>query len=459
MSIQTKLYLTLAAILPLFVAVSVTVSLSSEKSLYDDTARNLMVEKASSYLDSMNMLMVSGAMQNRELLREKLMADDNILDARMLRADKITQIYGPGAEHENPSDELDRRALAGETVWQEKDTPQGRTLTYITPVLAESNYRGTNCLGCHMAKENEVLGATRITLSLQKTDEAIQNNALRLASTQIGMMAIAAVLLSLLLKKVIVSPIQKMQKTLSYMEKNSDLTHKVSVHSQDEIGQASKTLNAMITRFADSLNQVVHSTARLKQSASEIEGSADKSLVQASRQREQAEHMRSSMEELIASTREVSSSADQSANASREAQSVAEEGINKTRQASDHINTMNLAVQETASVIKNLDEKSNNVGNVLEVIKGIAEQTNLLALNAAIEAARAGESGRGFAVVADEVRTLSQRTHESAQEIEAMIAQLQQEAKNAVGSMNNAQEVAQLGVAQVEDATDVLQRM
>src|SRR5690554_8021081 len=111
--------------------------------------------------------------------------------------------------------------------------------------------------------------------------------------------------------------------------------------------------------------------------------------------------------------------------ASQEAKVDANEGMTKTDLASQSINTMNLALVSAAEVIQTLDERSNNVGSVLDVIKGIAEQTNLLALNAAIEAARAGETGRGFAVVADEVRTLSQRTAESTQEIEKMIAQLQ----------------------------------
>jgi len=250
-----------------------------------------------------------------------------------------------------------------------------------------------------------------------------------------------------------------MHSTLDLMERNSDLTQLVKVDSEDEMGRTAMALNKMIERFSDSLRQVVNSSGELEDAAKSINVSSSKSLQAAQSQKTETTQIQHAIEELHESIQLVMANAEQSSQASAEAKVVARTGVTKTDQATASINTMNSAIQSTAEVIASLDQRSNNVGGVLGVIKGIAEQTNLLALNAAIEAARAGDSGRGFAVVADEVRTLSQRTHESTQEIESMIEQLQSEARHAVDSMHKAQSTAEEGMERVNEAAKALHSM
>ena len=459
LSIQHKVYFALGSIFLTMLIVVISVSVSAEKKLSTEMVHIQLRDKASGYLDTMNMLMVSGAIGNRELVRTKLLSDRNIVEARMMRSPSIDAMYGKGFPHEYAQDDLDRRALAGEEVMVAGEDKSGRIITFVTPVIAHEDYRGTNCLGCHQAKEGDILGAIRISYSLEELNSNIYRNMFTMALIQAAMFIAALVLLSLLLRRFVISPVRRMHRTLDTMERDSDLTQQVRIDSQDEIGRTAMALNKMIARFSDSLRQVVSSSRELEESASRIEASSQESLHAANAQKAQTVDIQRAIAELHDSIRLVMTNAEDSSQASAEAKVVARSGVSKTELASASIETMNAAIQSAASVIASLDERSNNVGGVLGVIKGIAEQTNLLALNAAIEAARAGDSGRGFAVVADEVRTLSQRTHQSTQEIEKMIEQLQSEARLAVQSMENAQSTATEGMERVREAAAALHSM
>ncbi|MNL17060.1 Methyl-accepting chemotaxis protein CtpH [compost metagenome] len=159
---------------------------------------------------------------------------------------------------------------------------------------------------------------------------------------------------------------------------------------------------------------------------------------------------------MAATTQEVASHVQRTADATQEANVLTGRGREVARDTREAIQRLSVVVGETGLTVAQLAKDSNEIGTVVDVIKGIADQTNLLALNAAIEAARAGDMGRGFAVVADEVRQLAQRTTQSTIQIHNLISKLQVSSSNAVKTMESGHRQAEEGVAWVLEADKAL---
>jgi methyl-accepting chemotaxis protein len=251
------------------------------------------------------------------------------------------------------------------------------------------------------------------------------------------------------LKKSIVDVVSSLK---DIAQEDGDLTIRIRTKNTDEIGDLVYWFNQFIAKLQGVVKDIGNSSKPLSNLASNLNQVSMQARDTITSQQMAAADAKAAVDEMTSSVDAVAHSANEAANAAGEASTAADDGQRVVNQTVSSIQSLASRVEETAVVIKKLEEDSNQVGVVLDVIKGIAEQTNLLALNAAIEAARAGEQGRGFAVVADEVRTLASRTQQSTEEIQSTIEQLQDAARSAVSVMAKGTEQATVSVDEANKA-------
>lgn len=215
---------------------------------------------------------------------------------------------------------------------------------------------------------------------------------------------------------------------------NGDLTVEALV-TEEITGAIADSVNYAVESMRELVGTINRTSLRVSDASASTRVIAKEMKDSSTQQAEKINSITSVVSNMVRSLDNVAASSSDSADIARKSQKIAEDGARRVHNTIDGMNSIRDNIQETSKRIKRLGESSQEIGNIVEIIKGIADQTSILALNAAIQATSAGEAGRGFAVVADEVQRLAERSSNATKRIETLVKTIQTDTNEAVASM------------------------
>ncbi|MCE2596018.1 methyl-accepting chemotaxis protein [Motilimonas cestriensis] len=295
----------------------------------------------------------------------------------------------------------------------------------------------------------------QINSIITKSIAATKNQAILIFAVII----LAIIAFSIILSRSILAPLTRLSDTMSDINHNKDLSKRAHIIGSDEIANVGKNFDEMLATFQDLIQDVNHAVDTLSSAAEELSLNASETRQGIANQLHETDMVATAVTEMGSTIDDIARNTEAAAHRAGDTNNNAIKGRQSVGQTIEKINNLANSLTLSSKAVEELEQESQTIGQVLEVIRGIAEQTNLLALNAAIEAARAGEQGRGFAVVADEVRSLAQRTQNSTQEISNIISSLQGKTSSIVDLIKNCHGQGQESTEQAELAGELLEQI
>lgn len=470
LSIKQKIVLPLSLMIVLLTVSSVLNVLTMWKQTeLSDTLNDQVIPSLFTLEDAYrDLYQATSAIQGLALAQTQAEIDHHLFEYKdnaykaLPRMKKVMSLSDQGVLPRSHASEVQQLVSTGEQWLQSYEAmiskPQSQWVNYYESNKAEFEHQ----FGAVRDQLNVVKDAIEAKRKTLKTDiAAAAFRAEVILEAGIAVVILAALGMVALLLKTVVKPINDIKEAMVQIASGEgDLSQRISINSQDEIGQLAGGFNQFVTKIQATVSQVVESSNTLRQEMNNLNALTSTIADSTVGQQRDSEAVAAAVHEMQVTSRNVSDSATEAALASQ----TANEELSNTNvileQTVAAIRDLAGEIESASQVINTLDNDVSNIASVLDVIRGIAEQTNLLALNAAIEAARAGEQGRGFAVVADEVRSLASRTQKSTGEIQAMIEKLQAGAAQAVevmqGSKTSSEDTIQSAGLATESLAEIL---
>jgi len=248
-TLRSKVNLTVGLIFLLVITLVTTYTVMRESKRLFEIVEQQTKDLTTLYFDSLNTMMLTGTMDQRNILRNKILARSEVVDARVIRGQPVIEQFGPGLPNEIPLDEMDRAALRGEEISVIERRNGQRVWTVLTPFFATESTRGVDCLQCHKVPSGSVNGAIRVSFSLEHLDETVARELKLSVGVNLAFFTIGLVLVNLLLRIWIINPLTNLIKVVK-QRASGDTDVRVQVTTHDEFGNLSEAFNTM----ADNVN-------------------------------------------------------------------------------------------------------------------------------------------------------------------------------------------------------------